>query len=242
MLDAKMKHSIAVHKLEPDLLAEIALGKELEYFNAEDEAFLFQIADALGKMKRQADEEIHDNYYTASYDETAEVLESMDFHLGWMDCRRADGSDEKETLWYRSDGLVAYMDSFFTNGVNRFELYCNFKAHSAASLQWLRKANQCFRTAFPERETPPEQTVYALRFPVRTGIRRTVASLEEAGDFLPVWEKTPELTCVNYSEELRFRNKTKIWDGLSRRKFGGATPEMKRICEQVISEKTKTKI
>ena len=241
MLDAKMRRSIAVHKLEPDLLAEIALGKELEYFDAEDEQFLFQIADVLGEMKRQADEDVQDNHYNASFDETAAVLESMGFALGWMDCRRSDGSEEKETIWYRPDGLVAYLDSFFTNGVNRFELYCNFRPHSAASLAWLRKAHQYFRTAFPETDIPAEQMVYPLRLPVRTGVRRTVAALEEAGDFLPVWEKTPELTCVNYSEELRFRNRTRIWDGLSRRKFGGGTPALKRICALVLTEKAKTK-
>ncbi len=241
MLDAKMKHSIAVHKLEPDLLAEIALGKELEYFTEEEETYLFRIADALGRMKRLADIETHDNWYTASYDETAEVLESMDFSVGWMNCRRCDGSDEKETLWYRKDGLVAFLDSFFTNSVNRFEVYCNLRPHSAASLDWLRNANQIFRNAFPEKDTPPEQTVYPLRFPVRTGIRRTIASLAEAGEFLPVWEKIPELTCVNYTEELRFRYKTKIWDDLSRRKISGATPGLRRICGSVLTEKAKSK-
>lgn len=215
-----------VLEYDPIAQAEKFCGKKhWSEFNDEEQGLSLAMALLHNRKKNEMLKQANDTRFSMTWDEFDNIISDNGFKLGMIRSFSDEDIMEKEAIYYRKDGLVLHVTSFFGGkDVNGGELYGEIKLKSKENGM---NIPSCSNGYFDY-----ENLKLSFKKDIREGLIWFIAKLKEKGDLLSIWEEKNKF--LWFLDFIEGKERDVDYRGISMKKIQNCNDECQNIMRNLL--------
>lgn len=205
--------------------AEKAFGnKHWSEFSDEEMGASMGLAFLHNERKSKLLKESHDTHFGMSWNEFEGIVTSNGFKIGYEEKFPYEDREEKAVIFYREDGLLIWVTSWYMTRVNSGTLYGEIKLNDKKDRVNIPRCSNGFYDF--------DNNKLHFDTEIREGLIYFINRMKQCGELIPQWEDENKfLWFLNYSSD---EKNSDNYRAISKRKMELFCDEAKKIVQKYL--------